>query len=213
MLEQELKEIWKTASQAEKIKFNLSRLMIDLNDKMRSIERAIRRRDRREIVAAVLMIPIYGYLAYEIPFMVSKIGSVLILIWCIYVIFKLRNVQKKKRTKDLSLSFSEQLVSQKTQMTQQAKLLDTVLYWYLLPPYIGNIIFIFGLSDPTEYGWSNILLDQLLPLPLPYKIGYLIFGAVTSGVILWLNKSVVKKTLKPLINDTEEVLLQLNSDQ
>jgi hypothetical protein len=213
MLEQELKEIWKTASQVERIKFDLSRLMIDLNKKMRSIERAIRRRDRREIVAAVLMIPIYGYLAYEIPFMMSKIGSIVILIWCVYVIFKLRNVQKTKRKTDLSLSFSEQLESQKTHMTQQVKLLDTVLYWYILPPYIGNIIFIFGLSDPSEYEWSNIVLDVYLPLSMPYKIAYLVSGAIVSGVILWLNKSIVKKTLKPLIDETEEVQLQLNSGQ
>lgn len=92
MLEQELKEIWKTASQADTIKFDLSRLMIDINNKMRSIERTIRRRDRREIAAAVLMTPICGYLAYDLPFTASKIGSILILIWCIYVIFKLRNV-------------------------------------------------------------------------------------------------------------------------
>ena len=54
MLEQELKEIWKNSSQKEKIKFETSRLLIDLKSKMDHIEKAIHRRDRTEIAASIL---------------------------------------------------------------------------------------------------------------------------------------------------------------
>ncbi len=150
MLEQELKNIWKNSSQAAKIKFDLSRLLSALNGKMNRIEKSIRRRDITETTVAILMIPVFGYFAYEIPFPLTKVGSILIIIWLGYLIFKLRDVKKHKPRVDLTLSFREQLENQKAYMLQQARLLDTVLYWYLLPPFIANAILVLGLGNPAE---------------------------------------------------------------
>lgn len=212
MLEQELKNIWRNSSRAEKIKFDLSRLLIDLKGKMSHIERSIRKRDIVESLAAIFVILIFGYFAYVIPFVVTKVGSIFIMIWGGYLIYKLRHVKKHKLPIDQALSFREQLENQKAYMLQQARLLDTVLYWYLLPPFIGNIIFILGLGDPVEYGWSHIFA-KILPIPLINKIGYLIFCAVLYAGILWINKHTVNKTFKPIIKEIERVQHQLESEQ
>lgn len=212
MIDQELKEIWKNASQAEKIKFDLSRLLIDLKGKMDRIERGIRRRDITESLVAILMIPVFGYLAYEIPFIMTKVGSILIMIWCVYLIFKLRNVKKHKLTINPILSFREQLANQKAYLFQEARLIDTVLYWYLLPPLVANIILVLGLGDPVEYGWSNTLANEILPVPLIAKIIYLIFCAVLYAGILWINKRTLNNTYKPILKDIERVQYQLESE-
>lgn len=212
MLEQALKEIWKNSSQAEKIKFDLSRLLIDLKSKMDSIERTIRKRDIAEITTALLMIPLFGYFAYEIPFVVSKVGSILSMIWFGYLIFKLRDVKEHKLSIDPALSFREQLANQKAYILQQARLIDTVLYWYLLPPLVAHAILVLGLGDPVEYGWANIIVNEILPIPLIYKIVYLVFCAVLYAGILWINKRAVRRTYQPIIKEIERVQQQLESE-
>jgi len=213
MLEQELKNIWKNSSKAERIKFETSRLMIDLNRKMNRVERTIRFRDIREIASSVLGIVLFGYFVYEIPFLLTKIASVFTIIWFAYVIYKFRATKKHQPSVNLALSFREQLKNQKANMIEQARLLDTVLYWYILPPFILNIIFIMGLGNPMEYSWSNTTANQLLPLTITYKIAYLIFIAVIYSGILWLNKRAVKKGINPVIKDIERVQQQLESEQ
>lgn len=212
MLEQELKELWKNSSETEKIKFEMSRLLIDLKNRLSRIERSIRNRDKAEITTAILMIPIFGYFAYEIPFVVTKVGCILTMIWFGYLIFKLRNVKKHKLSINPALSFREQLANQKAYLLQQARLIDTVLYWYLLPPLVAHAILVLGLGDPAEYGWSNIIANEILPIPLINKIVYLIFAAVLYAGILWINKRTVKKNYKPVIKDIERVQHQLESE-
>jgi len=212
MLEQELKNIWKNSSKTEQIKFETSRLMIDLNRKINRFEKTIRYRDMREIAASILGIFLFGYFVYEIPFLLTKIASFFTVIWFAYVIYKFRAAKKHKLSANLSLSFREQLEHQKENTIQQAKLLDTVLYWYLIPPFILNVIFVIGLESPADYNWSNTIANQLLPLAITYKIAYLIFIAVLYAGILWLNKRAVKKGINPVIKEIENVLQQLEKE-
>ncbi len=93
MLEHELKEVWKNTSQTDNIHFNSSQLMNDLNNKMSRLEKIIRIRDIREISASVFGILLFGYFAYEIPFLLTKIASVFGMIWFLYVIYRLIYIQ------------------------------------------------------------------------------------------------------------------------
>lgn len=209
MLEQELKEIWKNSADGEKIKFDLSRLMMELNKKMNQMERSIRRRDRREIFTAIIAIPIFGYLAYEVPFPITKIGLILAMIGFGWGIYKFRANKKNKLPTRLNLSFREQLENQKANMVQEAKLLDTVLYWFLIPSFFPYAISILGFGNPADYGWSHPLINELLPIPFIYKVAYLVLGIIIYGAILWTNKWVLKKTVQPLIKDIERVQQQM----
>jgi hypothetical protein len=212
MLEQELKNIWRNSSKTERIKFETSRLMIDLKNKINRMEKSIRNRDRVEITTAILMIPVFGYFAYEIPFVITKVGCILTMIWFGYLIYKLKDVKKHKLPINLALSFCEQLANQKAYLIQEARLIDNVFYWYLLPPFVAHVIVILGLGYPVEYGWSNIIANEILPIPLMNKIVYLIFVAVLYAGILWLNKRAVKKDIKPVIKEIERVQQQLESE-
>jgi hypothetical protein len=211
MLEQNLKDIWKNSSRIEKIKFDLSRLVLDLNGKMKSIEKAIRTRDIREIGASVFGVLLFGYFAIEIPFPITKIASVLTIGWFIYIIFKLKKNKNTKVPIDMSASFNDQLDQQKNNMVQEAKLLNSVLYWYVLPPFILNIIFILGIGNPLDYNWSSWAMD-VLPVELNDKVRLLTLIGLFNVFVVWLNKRAVKKSITPIIKEIETVQSQLQSD-
>lgn len=221
MLEQELKNIWNNSSQTAHISIETSQLLNELNAKMTNIEKVIRIRDIREIAASVIGILIFMYLLYEIPFPLTKIGCVLSILWFCYLIFKLKNNKKQKQPIDMDLSLSQQLDTQKANMLKEAKLLNTVLYWYVLPPFIANVLFIWGFGNPVEYNWfplvikklSNENMLHLLPISLKMKFIYLSGILLFNVFVVWINKRAASKDIKPIIEKIERIKNQFETNK
>lgn len=211
MEEKELKNIWKNSSQVEKITFESTQLHNQLQNRMSYLEKAIHKRDRREIAVATLSIPLFVYLIYDIPYLASKIACALSIPWLLYVIFKLRTAQKYKQPIDMVLSFKEQLERQKYYLSRQARLLNTVWYWYALPPFIINIIFIGGLGDPGMQLSSRHIFSEHLPLSFTRKITVILGLGLFYLLIIWLNKRAVKKDIQPTIIEIDNVLKHLKT--
>lgn len=212
MLEQELKDIWKNSAKAEQIKFEMSRLMIDMESKMKRVERAIRIRDLSEISASIVGIPLFTYFAYEVPFVWAKVGAVLSVVWFVYVIFKFRHSKKQGKAVNLASSFREQLIHHRAHLYHQAQLLNTVLYWYVLPPFIANLIFIAGIGNSETYHWQPLLI-KLVPVTLAMKLTYIIGLSVFYAFTVWINKRAVKRNINPAIEELEQVIAQLDKEE
>ncbi len=212
MIEQELKDIWRNSSETERIRFDLSKLLIEMDQKMKHINKAILRRDRLEIGAAIFAIFMYGYLTYEIPFIVSKIAGILVIGALIYIIYKLRSNRKNKIAPNVVSTFREQLIAQKTFLKKQAEMLNSVLYWYVLPPFLTILLFIVGLGDPEAHNWSS-KLTEILPMTMKSKIIFIVFMTLFNIFVVWLNKRAVAKTLTPLIERVERAQLQLDAEE
>ncbi len=60
--------------------------------------------------------------------------------------FKLNNVKKYKREINPADFIKAQLLGIQQYITKEKELLDNILYWYLLPPFIGIVLFFVGLS-------------------------------------------------------------------
>ena len=209
MLEQELKEIWKSSSESEKIKFDLSRLMIELENRMSTIDNNIRKRDMSEIIVSVIMIPIFSLVAYQVPFLLSKIGAIISVVWFIYVIYRLVSTRKFKVAPKPDTTFRDQLFNQKRYIKKQANLLDTVLYWYLIPPFIAHAMFMIGLNNDVSIEGPTFMFDWLLPISLYGKIGAIAFAAILYFFIYRMNKKAVRQNYLPVIKSIEQIEQQL----
>jgi len=203
MIEQELKKVW-NSSNDEKIKLDMSRLIIDINRSIHLMKTRVYHRDRREIIGCIAGIFGFTVMALTIPFPVTQVACILTIIWFAYVIYRLKSI-KPLNQPDASLPFTDQLESRKVYLKKQAKLLDSVLYWYVLPHFIFNIIFIMGLGDPV----SSSLLTDLLPTELREKVISIAVLAIFYGYIFWLNRRAVKENWEPLIRNVEKVQQQL----
>lgn len=212
MTEQELKEIWMSSSQAERIQVDLSRLVMELKNKLNHIEKVIRNRDIREVIAAFITIPMFAYFAYDIPFPITRVASILTIVWSVYVIYRFRKLQLSKKNEDLTLPFKAQLEHQKSNMMAQHRFLDTVLYWYAGPPFLLNVAFILGLGNPEIFGYSSGLKEHL-PFDSGSKITLIVLLAAFYAFVVWLNKRAVKKTLNPLIADIQRIQDQLETEE
>lgn len=208
MEEHELKDIWAKSSGVTHIKFNASQLINELTKTMDRIDRKIKSRDTREIGVSIFGILLFGYMAYEIPFPLTKFACVLTQLWFMYVIYRLRATRRNEKP-DLSLPFKEQLNQRKAYLMQQEYLLRSVLYWYILPPFICNVLFFAGIGDTTPY--DSFILNQL-PESTSSKIGILIFTSIFYAYIVWMNRRAAKENFLPVIKDIEKLQGQLSRE-
>ena len=209
MLEQELKDIWNNSTPSEKISIETKKLTEELNTKIWGLQKKIRSRDIREISAATIGILLFGYLLFEIPFPITKVACGLAIAWFVFVIVKFRKSKLQNTQTDYSLTVTEQLNNQKIIMLQQHSLLDSALYWYAIPPFIMNFIFILGLEDPSNYNWTNSVAESLLPLSANFKMILLIGLALFYVLIYWINKRALNKDVKPTIEIIEKMQQQI----
>jgi Ca2+/Na+ antiporter len=205
MLEQELKDIWNNSSQSGQISIETKQLTEELSTKIKGIQKKIRSRDIREISASIIGILIFGYLLFEIPFPVTKVACGLAIAWFVFVIVKFRKSNLQNTKTDFSLTIAEQLNNQRTMMLQQSNLLGSALYWYAIPPFIMNFIFILGLENPIDYNWTNSVAESLLPLTFNFKIVTLIGLALFYAFTYWINKRALNKVVKPTLESIKKM--------
>jgi len=208
MEEQELKNIWKNSSKTEDININTSQLLNDFKAGMEDRERIVRRRDRREIIGAIIGVFGFGYSFYAYPYIISRIGAVVGLVALAYIVFKLRNNRKSKLVRELFLPIRQQLGYQKQFMLNRHKLLDTVIYWVSIPAFIANALLIWGISKSAQ---SLSILEQLstkweLKLLMTFSL------ALLFGYVGWMNKKAARVNWQPLIKQIDNILNNLKKD-
>lgn len=192
MIEDELIKIWQSSPNQERIKFEKSKLMMDVQSNLDRFHRAVKIRDITEIGAAILGIPFFAYQVYAIPFPLSKIASGLIVLWSIYVIYRLRRA-KRNKPGNYTETYIDYLRKSKKYLGIQKKLSDSLLYWYILPCLFAVVLFSLG-------AYLGGRADKQV------FIRMIIIVIVTGvGVYLW-NKRAIKKQITPRLKKIDELL-------
>ena len=128
----------------------------------RELRQVVRMRDRIETGVALLMLPLFGWLAVVVRHDLSRVGAVIIAVAC--ALIPLRLLAARKDAADPGQTMVAQLRAELLQVEAQDRLLSTVLWWYLAPLGVGAILFVGGAVSPllavlyglvvvTFYGW------------------------------------------------------------
>ena len=188
MIEDELVHIWQSSPKVEQIKFEKSRLMIDVQSSLDRLQKSWKYMELREIIAALVVIPIFIHRAYISTEFLTKIGAMWVVFSAIYIIFRLRNV-KKHKSNTFTETYLNYLYKTRKYLNIQKKLLDTVLYWYFLPIAIGIVLIFAGTIKDMKVLFLNVL-------------GLIVLG----GIIYFLNKRAAKKQVVPRLKKIDELI-------
>ncbi|MCL6265750.1 hypothetical protein [Flagellimonas myxillae] len=197
MIENELIQIWQSSPKHERIKFEKSKLMLDVQSKLNSFDRAVKRRDFIEISVAILMTPLFLYQVYRQPNLLAKIGAIWIVAYILFVVYKLLKAKKGKPSE--ASSYLEYLKESKSYLEKQKRLIESVLYWYILPGLMGCAIFLIGSLDLLNKTWQEIIKIKKVWVGLSSFIGVGVFT-------YWLNKRAVKKEFIPRLERVDELI-------
>jgi hypothetical protein len=190
MIEDELVKIWQSSPNQERVKFEKSRLIMEVQSTVDDVHKKIKNRDLAELLAGVLIIPVFAFYAYSIPFVLTKIASVLIICWGIFVIIRLRNA-KKHKPGAFTESYLDYLYKTREYLKIQMNLIDSVLNWYILPASILVLLFNMG---PGIAGRLLIIVK--------WGAFLVVFGAI----IYYLNKRTVKKQFIPRLEKIDKLI-------
>lgn len=204
MIENELIQIWQSSPKHEQIKFEKSKLMIEVQSCLDDFDKGIKRRDWLEIGAAIITIPIFAFQAYKQPNTLAKVGAVWIVLYIFFVIYKLLKAKKSKpNTVDTYLAYLNQ---SKAYLQTQKSLLDGALYWYILPCLIGVFIMKIGVLDLFNKSWKEIIRIKMVWISLSVI-------TVTGVFANQLNKWVVKKQITPRLKKVNELIRLLKTEE
>ncbi len=190
-MEDELIKIWQSSPNQEKIKFEKSKLIIEVQSSLDRIQRSWKYMIIRETIAAIIAIPAFLFITYNVPYTISKIGSIWIVLAVIYILIRLKSAKKHKPT-DFTETYIDYLYKTKDYLNAQKKLLDTVLYWYVLPVFPGYVLILLGF------------------IHIPEKRKIIIIAALAFVVMAilahFLNKRGVRKEFDPRLKKIDELI-------
>ncbi len=194
MLDQDLKNIWQRAGQTEFVNLNEPQLLTQLKPQIESFQKEIATRDAREIQATFLLMPAFAIIAYFVPNTLSKIGAALIIPYCLLVIYMLKQV-KKYKVSDFNLPIKDYLKQYYRYVAKEMRLMQTVAFWYILPPAISLTLFFTGLEEnKVQLAFTLIAL-----------------AAAYLGIIMYNFRS-VNKDFKPLLARINDQIKALESN-
>ena len=88
MIEDELIKIWQSSSNQERIKFEKSKLMIELQSSLKRLDKWWNYLELSETVLAIFGVLLSTLLLFKIPFILTKIALGLMIICAVYLIIK-----------------------------------------------------------------------------------------------------------------------------
>lgn len=142
-MEDELIQIWQSSPEEEQVKFDKSRLMIDMQSSLERFDKLVKYGVLVEQSVCFIGIPIFIFYVYLVPFIISKIASVIIAIWLIWYMFRLRRV-KALKPNSVNVNYLDYLHQTRTYLQVLKGMSDTALYWYVLPGNFGVLLFLSG---------------------------------------------------------------------
>ena len=123
----------------------------DVREHARRLERRVARRNRREYVAAVVVVIGYGLILWRIPIATARIGAGLIIAATIFVCYRI-HVHGSAASFRTDWRMKSSLDFLRVQLERQRDLLHSVWRWYILPFAPGFLVLLIGqaLAQPAS---------------------------------------------------------------
>jgi len=197
MIEEELMKIWQSSCNQELIKFEKSKLMIELQSSLGNLHHWWKNIELVNFISALITIPLFLLFAFRAPFISMKIASVLIVIWAAYVGVRLFGIKKLKPNEQEG-NYLQYLEKTRIYLLAQKKMLETSLNWAILTIYPIYILFFIGI-------WER---------PLARYIGGLSFMVLIAIGIYeyYRSKKRVRNQINPRISQVDELMKELKSE-
>jgi hypothetical protein len=198
MIDDELVRIWQSSPNQERAKFEKSRLIIEVQSNLDRVHKTMVRRDLMDRGALLIMIPFFTFYAFYTPFMLTKIASILTVLWSIYALFRFRKA-KRNKPKTSEGTYLHYLRKSRLWLLDEKELLDTVLYWELIPFVLSTTMFFLGFMEGPH---------AKLRIVLAMSGGSIIVAAVAY----YLNKLAVKTMLNPRLERVNKLIEALEQE-
>lgn len=195
MNDDELKKLWQQQPLREPP--SAAQLVSAMQNKTTWLRRVVDARDLRELLACAFVIIIFGvfnFTIYHTP--ISRLGDLIVIGGAIFIAAKLVYTRRTTQPAPPGATVVESLRAELKSVRAQSRLLGSVLWWYLLPLMIGELIATWGMM------FDDLPIIPALVAVIPVS---LVIIAV-NAFIYWLNQWTRRKQLLPLEAQLESLI-------
>jgi hypothetical protein len=188
MNESELKRLWQEQTRGAAPVF--SRVELErVKQRARKFQRTILWRDVREVSVAVGVAVWFGCGLARPQSGLTRAGNVIVILAAVFIAARLWLSHRLERGPGDGKSVRDTLLIALKELDHQIHLLQTVLWWYLLPVLGGCTLAVLGRDVPAG--------SKAVSLAVFVGIGWF---------LRWINLYAVKKSLLPMRRDLEAAL-------
>jgi hypothetical protein len=155
----ELRDLWCSQSHPGPKGEDMLAVVIE---RTRTLDRRIAVRNALEIVASLIVVAFFAFVATKAPSPLEMAGSLLVAAsgaWIAFYVWR-KGTGPSMPVPDADLHSYEALLLEN--YDHQIRLLKSVKYWYLLPPYLG--LFVGWIGHATRVGWDAVSWADYLNL-------------------------------------------------
>lgn len=183
MNDDEMKKLWNQQEFVPPHGLPDNELVAEMKKKMRQFDQDLMWRDVREVFACVLVFSLASFAMTYYPAPLCRAGSLVTMLSCIFIAWKLLSARRALPDAPKSASTNDFMHAEIENVSRQIQLLKSVLWWYLLPLFVGCELFQIGLSRKDNIG-ELVLLSVIV--------------AAVFAFVYWANLYAVRKSLLPL---------------
>lgn len=189
MNDDELKRLWQQQPLRDPA-ISAAQVMSAMRTKTTLLRRALLRRDVIELGACVLVIGIFGFYFFANRAPAARAGALITVAGALCIACRILYARRTTPAAPPDATLVGSLRAELHSVRTQARLLRTVLWWYLLPLTAGELIFIWGLEGG--------LYAAIIPVTV------VIVGV--NVLLYWLNQRAVAIRFVPLEIQLESLI-------
>ncbi len=169
-------------------------LLAMVQDRSEEMDRQIRRRDRRETIAAavvaLLVLP-----ALVGPSWLSRVGAAIMIVGCVVTVLRLARARRgRDEAERVAVPVARMLRARLERVDAQVRLLRSVVWWYIAPFAVGPVLIVAG-SEGLR--WPTFVYGTVV--------------AVLAVVIYVLNQRAVRQDLLPEREELARMLREVEA--
>ena len=199
MNDDELKKLWQQQPLREPAP-SAAQLISAMQKQTSQLRRILDARDIGELVACAFVMIVFGCFAFFLhahqP--ISRLGDWIVIASTIFIAWKLIHTRRTTPSAPPGATIVESLRAELNSVRAQSRLLGSVLWWYLLPGFVGLLVMTWGglpINDPVT-----------LLVMIPANIIVTLFFIAVDVFIYRLNQRARAKQLLPLEAQLESLL-------
>jgi hypothetical protein len=182
---------WQSQTMPEESKMSEDEMLQLVKRESSVFERTIARRDRREVVAGIIVALVFLPLLLTGPWL-SRVGVLVVFAAFALIYRRLAAARRVEASERVDLSLAELLETERTKVEGQIRLLESVVSWYIVPPAVGAMLIVIGLDGLS---W--------------FTAGYALFTLAIAVLVYWLNRLAVRHDLRPRRAQLERLIQEL----
>lgn len=185
------KRYWQAQPEPRDAAMSDTQILELVKRRSRAFDTQIRRRDRIEAITAVVVAVLFLPALLSAPWL-ARAGALVMLAAIAFILVKLNRARSIRTPEDSDRPLSELLNSERAKVDAQIRLLESVAWWYIVPPGIGAIMVVVGL---VGISWFTLV--------------YAVFVVAISVWIYRLNQRAARHDLRPRREELVRLLEQL----